>query len=362
MRLPQHQGPHPRSHFDDYLEQFEANIIKNGGHVHYASNAEEANAFVVQIANQTNSKLVVKSKSMVSEETELNHALIAAGIETVETDLGELIVQVANDHPSHLVYPIVHMRAKQIGEVFAKFFNAPFTDDPQTLAEMARVYLRDRFNKADMGVSGVNFGVAETGSIVLCTNEGNGRMCTSRMRVHVALKGMEKLIPRFQDLPRLPSNFSPAPPAANPLTQYSNIITGPKRLGEFDGPDEFHVIIMDNGRFRILASDYRDTLRCIRCGCLPQRLPHLPQSWRPHLRLHLPGPIGRLHHPLFNVSSNITSISHRPHPSARLSRSLPRQNQHPRNAHRHEGRSQTRRQNPLVRKIHFPPLDHRPEE
>src|SRR5271170_4256966 len=192
---------HTLDHLDYYLELLEANIIKHGGQVHYASTAEEANTLIVQIARLNKCKLVVKSKSMVSEETELNHALIAAGIETVETDLGELIVQIANDHPSHLVMPIIHMKAKQIGEVMAKFFNVPVTDDPQVMAEMARVYLRNRFEKADLGISGVNFAVAETGSIVLCTNEGNGRMCTSRPRVHVALMGMEKLIPRFQDLP-----------------------------------------------------------------------------------------------------------------------------------------------------------------
>ena len=290
---------HTLDHLDHYLEQFEANVIRNGGHVYYAATAEEANQIVIDIARKTNSKSVVKSKSMVSEETELNHALIEAGIDPVETDLGELIVQVANDHPSHLVYPIVHMRAKQIGEVFAKLFNVPVTDDPQQLAEMARVYLRERFNTADMGVSGVNFAVAETGSIVLCTNEGNGRMCTSRMRVHVAMMGMEKMIPRFQDLPVFLKLLARSA-GGQPLTQYSNIITGPKRAGEFDGPDEFHVVIMDNGRSRILASDYRDTLRCIRCGACLNACPIYRKIGGHTYGSIYPGPIGALITPLFN--------------------------------------------------------------
>jgi L-lactate dehydrogenase complex protein LldF len=290
---------HTLDHLDYYLEQMEANVIKNGGQVHWAATAEEANELIVEIARRNNCKLVVKSKSMVSEETELNHALIHAGLEPVETDLGELIVQVSNDHPSHLVMPIIHMRRKQIGEVFAKFFNVPFTDDPQALAEMARVYLRNRFNQADLGISGVNFAVAETGSICICTNEGNGRMCTSRPRVHVALMGMEKLIPRFADLPVFLKLLARSA-SGQSLTQYTNIITGPRRSDEHDGPDEFHLVIMDNGRSRILASDYRDTLRCIRCGACLNACPIYRTVGGHAYGSVYPGPIGALITPLFN--------------------------------------------------------------
>jgi L-lactate dehydrogenase complex protein LldF len=290
---------HALDHLDFYLEQLEANVVKNGGQVHYAATAKEANDLIVEIAKKNHCKLAVKSKSMVSEETELNHALIAAGIDTVETDLGELIVQIANDHPSHLVMPIVHMRVKQIGEVMAKFFNVPFTDDPQAIAEMARVYLRARFEKADLGISGVNFAVAETGSICLCTNEGNARMCTSRPRVHVALMGMEKMIPRFQDLPVFLKLLARSATTQS-LTQYTNIVTGPRREGELDGPEEFHLVIMDNGRTRILASDYRDTLRCIRCGACLNACP-IYRSVGGHTYGSIyPGPIGALITPLFN--------------------------------------------------------------
>ena len=290
---------HALDHLDYYLEQLEANITKNGGHVHYAATAEEANALIVDIARQHACKLIVKSKSMVSEETELNHALIDAGLEPVETDLGELIVQISHDRPSHLLMPIIHMRAKQVGEVFAKFFNVPFTDDPQALAEMARVYLRDRFNKADMGVSGVNFAVAETGSICLCTNEGNARMCTTRPRVHVALMGMEKLIRRFQDLPVFLKLLARSA-SGQSRTEYTNIITGPRRPGEHDGPEHFHLIVMDNGRSRILASEYRDTLRCIRCGACLNACPIYRTVGGHTYGSVYPGPIGALITPLFN--------------------------------------------------------------
>ncbi len=290
---------HTLDHLDYYLEQLEANIIKAGGQVHYAATAEEANQLIVDIAKATHSKLIVKSKSMVSEETELNHALIAAGLTPIETDLGELIVQIADDHPSHLVMPVIHLRAKQIGERFAKFFNVPFTADPQALAEMARVYLRSRFSQADMGISGVNFAVAETGSVVICTNEGNGRMCTSRPRVHVALMGMEKIIPRFADLPVFLKLLARAA-SGQALTQYTNIITGPRRPGEHDGPEQFHLIVMDNGRSRVLASDYRDALRCIRCGACLNACPIYRTVGGHAYGSVYPGPIGALITPLFN--------------------------------------------------------------
>jgi L-lactate dehydrogenase complex protein LldF len=290
---------HTLDHLDFYLEQLESNIVKNGGQVHYATSAEDANALIVQIAKRTNSKLVVKSKSMVSEETELNHALKAAGIEPLETDLGEFVVQVDNDHPSHLVMPIIHKRAKDIGKIFAEYFKVPYTDEPAALAEMARVYLRNRFNDADMGISGVNFAIAETGSICICTNEGNGRMCTSRPRVHVALMGMEKLIPNLSDLPVFLKLLARSA-SGQSLTQYSNIVTGPRRPGEHDGPDEFHLIVMDNGRTRILAGDYRETLKCIRCGACLNACPIYRKVGGHTYGSVYPGPIGALITPLFN--------------------------------------------------------------
>lgn len=303
---------HTLDNLDYYIEQLEANVIKNGGQVHFAFSAEDANNLVVEIAKKNNCKLIVKSKSMVSEETELNHALIAAGLEPVETDLGELIIQLDDDHPSHLVMPIIHKRAKEVGKIFAEYFKVPYTDDPQALAEIARVYLRERFNKADMGISGVNFAVAETGTICLCTNEGNGRMCTSRPRVHVALMGMEKIIPNLADLPIFLKLLARSATGQS-LTQYSNLITGPKRAGEHDGPEEFHLIIMDNGRSRILASDYRDTLRCIRCGACLNACPIYRKVGGHTYGSVYPGPIGALITPLFN---GLKEHKHLPHASS----------------------------------------------
>jgi L-lactate dehydrogenase complex protein LldF len=290
-------------HLDFYLEQFAGNVRKNGGQVHFAATAAEAHQHFIAIARANNCQLIVKSKSMVSEEIELNKALEAAGLTPVETDLGELIVQLAHDRPSHLVMPVMHMKAKQIGEVFAEFFHVPFTDDPPTLAEMARVYLRERFHRADMGVSGVNFGIAETGSIVLVTNEGNGRMCTSRPRIHVALMGMEKLLPRFADLGVFLKLLARSA-TGMPMSQYTSIITGPRRPGEHDGPEQFHVVILDNGRRDVLATEYRDTLRCIRCGACLNACPVYRTIGGHAYGSVYPGPIGSLLTPLFNGLPN----------------------------------------------------------
>ncbi|NNM87817.1 MAG: iron-sulfur cluster-binding protein [Phycisphaerae bacterium] len=303
---------HTLDHLDYYLELLEKNVLAHGGQVHFAADSQQANDLVIAIARRTNSRLIVKSKSMVSEEMELNNALQAAALEVIETDLGEFILQVDHGHPSHLVMPVIHMRARQIGEVFAAYFKVPFTDDPPTLAEMARVYLRNRFNDADMGISGVNFAIAETGSVCICTNEGNGRMCTSRPRVHVAIMGMEKVIPAMDDLPVFLKLLARSA-SGQTLTQYTNIITGPKRPGEHDGPEEFHLIVMDNGRSRILAGEYRDTLRCIRCGACLNACPIYRKVGGHAYGSIYPGPIGALITPLFN---GLAEHKHLPHASS----------------------------------------------
>ena len=300
---------HTLDHLDYYLELLERNVIKHGGGVYFASTREQANELIVDIARRTGSKLVVKSKSMVSEETELNEALAAAGIEPLETDLGEFILQVDHDHPTHIVMPVIHKNATEIGRVFERYFKTPFTDNPQELAEMARVYLRNRFNQADMGISGVNFAIAETGSIVLCTNEGNGRMCTTRPRIHVALMGMEKIIPSLDDLPVFLKLLARSA-SGQALTQYTNIITGCRRPGEHDGPEEFHLIIMDNGRTKILAGEYRDTLRCIRCGACLNACPIYRKVGGRTYGSVYPGPIGALLTPLFNGLENHKHLPH----------------------------------------------------
>ena len=290
---------HTLEHLDYYLERLEQNVIRHGGKVHFALDNAQANALVVDIARRSGAKLIVKSKSMVSEEMELNQALIEAQLDVLETDLGEFILQVDHDHPTHLVMPVIHKRAAEIGQLFARYFRTAYTDQPQALAELARVYLRRRFDEADLGVSGVNFAVAETGSIVICTNEGNGRMCTTRPRVHVAIMGMEKVIPALEDLPVFLKLLARSA-TGQALTQYTSIITGPRRPAEADGPREFHLIIMDNGRSRILAGEYRDTLRCIRCGACLNACPVYRKVGGRSYGSVYPGPIGALLVPLFN--------------------------------------------------------------
>ncbi|HVT83459.1 MAG TPA: LutB/LldF family L-lactate oxidation iron-sulfur protein [Phycisphaerae bacterium] len=294
---------HTIEHLPHYLELLAENVRRNGGVVHFAKTAADANATIVEIAKQNKCQLIVKSKSMASEETRLNDALEAAGLTPVETDLGELIVQLAQDRPSHLVMPIMHMRAKQVGEVFAKFFGVPFTEDPPELAEIARKYLREKFNQADMGISGCNFAIAETGSVVICTNEGNGRMCTSRPRIHVALMGMEKVIPRFADLAVFIKLLARAA-SGQAITQYTNIISGPRRADEHDGPEQFHLVIFDNGRSGIRDSEYRDVLRCIRCGACLNACPVFRTIGGHAYGSVYPGPIGSLLTPLFNGLHN----------------------------------------------------------
>lgn len=290
---------HTLDHLPEYLLELEANIQKAGGVVHWAATGEEANRIVVEIAQANAVKLAVKSKSMVSEETELNTDLEAAGIEVIETDLGEFVIQVDHDHPSHIVMPIIHKRAKQVGESFAKYFKTEFTEDPQALAEMARVYLRNKFDQAEMGITGVNFAVAETGTVVMCTNEGNGRMCASRPRIHVALMGIEKLIPKLADLPVFLKLLARSA-TGQALTQYTNLVTGPRRAGELDGPEQFHLVLIDNGRSKVLGSEYRDVLRCIRCGACLNACPIYRTVGGHSYGSVYPGPIGALITPLFN--------------------------------------------------------------
>jgi L-lactate dehydrogenase complex protein LldF len=251
-----------------HLEQFESRLIANGAHVHWAETPEDANRLVVEIAARTGVKRIVKSKSMVTEETHLNDALERAGLTVVETDLGEYIVQLGNDRPSHIIAPIIHLTRQDVGQLMHRRLNVPYTDDAKALAGLARIRLREEFLTADMGLSGANFGVAETGTICLVTNEGNGRMVTTLPRVHVAVMGIEKLVPTLADLD-LCLKVLARSGTGQKLTAYTTMVTGPRRAGETDGPEELHVILLDNGRSRIRAGDTAEILGCIRCGaCL----------------------------------------------------------------------------------------------
>jgi L-lactate dehydrogenase complex protein LldF len=256
------------AHLAEYLERFEARLIANGARVHWADTPADANRIIADIAKQTATHHAVKSKSMVSEETHLNDALEREGIAVVETDLGEYIVQLGKDRPSHIVAPIIHLTRQQIGRVMERELAVPYTDDTQELAATARRRLREEFLRADMGISGANFGVVDTGTICLVTNEGNGRMVTSMPRIHVALVGIEKLVATMADLDTCLKVLARSA-TGQKITVYTTLVRGPKAAGDTDGPEELHVVLLDNGRSRILAGDTAEILACIRCGaCL----------------------------------------------------------------------------------------------
>jgi L-lactate dehydrogenase complex protein LldF len=303
---------HTLAHLEKYLEQLETSVQRLGGHVHWASTAEEARQAVLAIARQAGCKRAVKSKSMTSEEIHLNPALQAAGIEVTETDFGEYIIQVAGERPSHLVAPAVHHTRESVARVLSQHLGEPLPDDARTLALTGRRVLREKFRAADLGITGANFAVAETGTIVLVTNEGNGRLTTTCPRVHVALMGMEKVIPRLADLPVFLKLLARAA-TGQTLSVYTTIITGPRRPGELDGPDEFHLVILDNGRSKILATPFRESLQCIRCGACLNACPVYRRIGGHAYGGVYSGPIGSILTPLFD---SVKDNPHLPHASS----------------------------------------------
>lgn len=254
---------------DILLEALVEKIEKNGGHVHFARDGETAVNHCIEIARRHNVSLAVKGKSMLTEEIGLNIALEAAGIETVETDLGEYIIQLAGEAPSHIIAPAIHKSREAVGRLFMEKLGIPYTDDPPTLTLAARQALRKKFLIADMGISGCNLACAQTGHITTISNEGNIRMATTLPRVHVAFMGMERIVADLKDHDILFRLLSMGAAAQN-MAGYVSYIGGPAEKGRTDGPEAFHLIIVDNGRSRILAdADFREMLCCIRCGaCL----------------------------------------------------------------------------------------------
>jgi L-lactate dehydrogenase complex protein LldF len=250
---------------DGYREQFTAAVEARGGTVHFCSTAAEARDTVARICQATDARLVAKSKSMLSEEIGLNERLEAAGMRVVETDLGEYILQLAGEHPAHIILPAIAKTAGDVAELLSRVDGKPLPVELRALANAARRQLREVFLTADVGVTGANFAVADTGSIVLATNEGNGGLVTSLPRVHVALLGMERLVPTLDDLSvvlRLLARSG----TGQRLTSYTRVITGPRREGEQDGPEQLHVVIVDNGRTNLRRGRYKEMLACIRCG------------------------------------------------------------------------------------------------
>jgi L-lactate dehydrogenase complex protein LldF len=281
-----------------YLTEFEQRVTERGGHVHWAEDAEQANNYVVELAQARNVKTVVKSKSMVTEEIRLASALEKIGITVWETDLGEFIVQLRNEPPYHIVTPAMHLTRRQIADLFRDKLGEDVEDaDPVRLVAAARVALRRAFFSAEMGISGANFLVADTGMIALSTNEGNGRLTTSIPRIHVVVTGIEKIIPRMSDLAALWPVLATSG-TGQPITTYSTLIRGSRVAGESDGPEEFHVVLVDNGRTELLANpETEEVLKCIRCGACLNICPIFRQVGGHTYGTIYPGPIGSIYTP-----------------------------------------------------------------
>jgi L-lactate dehydrogenase complex protein LldF len=257
---------HTIENMDVYLAQFEEKVKAAGGHVHWAETAEDARQIVLQIAKTHHVKMAVKSKSMATEEINLNQALEAAGIEAIETDLGEYIIQIAGTGPSHILAPAVHLKKEEVAALFSKHLHMNAPDDPIELAQIARKTLREKFLTAEMGISGGNFLIAESGTLALVTNEGNGRMCTTMPDLHVAVVGIDKIIPDWESLTVFLKLLARSA-TGQKLSTYTQFISGARRSeGEF-GPNEFHIVLLDNGRSNILKDPIgREVFKCIRCG------------------------------------------------------------------------------------------------
>lgn len=289
---------HTLAHLDYYLGQLIDRVKDRGGRVHLCDTAEDAVRVVAGIVRERRARSVIKSKSMMSEEIHLNQALEEIGVRVVETDLGEYIIQLAHETPSHIIAPAIHKNRRQIAELFAGVAGRPLADDTGTLTAFARQKLREEFLNGDIGVTGCNFAVAETGSVVLFTNEGNGRMVTTLPPVHIAVMGMERVVPTFEDL-EVMMHLLPRSGTGQKLTSYVTVITGPRREGEVDGPEEFHLVIVDNGRSRILRdSKFREALHCIRCGACLNVCPVYRRIGGHAYGWVYPGPIGAVITPL----------------------------------------------------------------
>ncbi|MEE9325468.1 MAG: LutB/LldF family L-lactate oxidation iron-sulfur protein [Dehalococcoidia bacterium] len=254
---------------DEYLELLVEQVTKAGGIVHFSKDAEDARNYIAELAKARGVKLVVKGKSMTTEEIGLNEFLEEAGVEAVETDLGEYIVQLAGETPAHIIAPAIHKTRQDVGELFADKLGVEYSEEVEKLIKIARRQLREKFCNAQMGITGVNFAVAETGTIVIVENEGNARLSTSLPPIHVALMGIEKVIPTMEDLAVF-LRVLPRSASGQKMSSYVSFITGPRRALEEDGPEELHLVILDNGRSRILQDEeLRESLYCIRCGaCL----------------------------------------------------------------------------------------------
>ncbi|MFZ2368323.1 MAG: LutB/LldF family L-lactate oxidation iron-sulfur protein [Azonexus sp.] len=280
----------------ELLVRLESRLTANGVQVHWAETPDEANAIILGICQQRRARLMVKGKSMVSEEIELNHAAEAAGIGALESDMGEYIVQLAGEKPSHIIMPAIHKTKEEIARLFHEKVPGvtDYTDNVDALIQIGRNVLREKFLEADIGLSGVNFAVADTGTLCLVENEGNGRMCTTVPPVHIAITGIEKVVEKLAHIPPLLSLLTRSATGQN-ISTYFNMISGPRQPGEKDGPSEVHLVLLDNGRSQAYADEQlRKTLQCIRCGACMNHCPVYTRIGGHAYGTTYPGPIGKI--------------------------------------------------------------------
>jgi L-lactate dehydrogenase complex protein LldF len=294
---------------DRHLETLIANVERLGGHVHYAATPAEARSIIVDIGRRTGARMAVKSKSMATEEIHLNDALEAAGITPVETDLGEYIIQLAHERPSHIIAPAIHKTKGQVAELFSRELKRHAAPDPEALTRIARGELREKFLQADLGITGANFAVADTGTIVLVTNEGNGRMVTSLPRVHVAVMGVEKIVPSMTDLMVFLAILAKSA-TGQKLSVYTSLVQGPRRAGELEGPEEFHLVLLDGGRVAQIGGPLREALSCLRCGACLNVCPVYRQIGGHAYGYTYPGPIGILLTAMMEGAPAVKDLAH----------------------------------------------------
>ena len=294
---------------DKYLIEFETNFTKNGGKVIWARDSQEALDEIWKIFEKKKARSVVKSKTMTTEEIGLNEFLEHKGIETVETDLGEYIVQLAGQKPYHIVTPAMHLSRFDIAKIFADKLHTDYTDDPQELTLIARRLLRDKYLQAEIGISGGNFLVADVGGVAVTENEGNARMCTSFPKTHIAVVGIEKMLPSMADLDLFWPLLATSGTGQN-VTVYNSIMTGPRKTDETDGPEEMYVILLDNGRSALLADpDKRQALNCIRCGACLNACPVYKNIGGHTYDTPYSGPIGSVITPHFRGMEEFKHLS-----------------------------------------------------
>ncbi|WP_208590927.1 LutB/LldF family L-lactate oxidation iron-sulfur protein [Gracilibacillus suaedae] len=291
---------HTIEHLDYYLHQLSEKVAELGGHVFFAETGEEANEYIQKVATEKEAKKIAKSKSMVTEEISMNEALEAIGCEVIETDLGEYILQIDDhDPPSHIVAPALHKNKEQIRDVFHEKLDYLKSEKPEELALFAREKLREEFLSADLGITGCNFAVAESGSFALVTNEGNARMVSALPKTQITVMGMERIVPGWEELDIVVSLLTRAA-VGQKLTSYITALTGPKQLEEADGPEEFHLVIVDNGRSKILGTEFQEALHCIRCAACINVCPVYRHVGGHAYGSIYPGPIGAVLSPLLS--------------------------------------------------------------